>query len=200
MEANYACIGARLFSGVKDARLRSCIKLSPRQVGFVEGNGNFSNVRALHEAIRLGKKSELVGQVLDVSKAFDSVPHEAIATCFEARGVPGPLRREILAMYQDSTTRFKNCGGFEVGLKRGVKQGDPLSALLFNIVLDPLLERLEDQRGGLRVGELTISVLAFADDLVLLACDPVAAQLQLDLVVSHLQGWNCLWQSAGHSE
>lgn len=31
------------------------------------------------------------------------------------------------------------------------------------------------------MGELTISVLAFADDLVLLACDPVAAQLQLDL-------------------
>lgn len=52
------------------------------------------------------------------------------------------------------------------------------------MVLDPLLERLEDQGGGLRVGEMKISVFAFADDLILLACDPVAAQLQLDLVVS----------------
>lgn len=127
-----ASVLARLFSGVMDARLRSCIKLSPRQIGFVEGNGNFSNVRSLHEAIRLGKKSELVGQVLDVSKAFDSVPHEAIATCLEARGVPGPLRREILAMYQDSTTRFKNCGGFEVGLRRGVIRFQPCSSTLLS--------------------------------------------------------------------
>lgn len=29
-------------------------------------------------------------------------------------------------------------------------------------------------------------MFAFADDLVLLACDPVAAQLQLDMVVKHL--------------
>lgn len=121
-----------------------------------------------------------------MSKAFDSVPHQAIAACLEARGVPGPLRREILAMYEDSSIRFKNCGGFEVGLKRGVKQGDPLSALLFNIVLDPLLVKLENQGGGLKVGDLNISVLAFAYDLVLLACDPVAAQLQLDMVESHL--------------
>lgn len=131
-------------------------------------------------------KSQLVGQVLDVSKAFDSDPHQAIASCLEARGVPGPLRRQILAMNDDSSTVFKNCGGFEVGLKIGVKQRDPLSALLFNMVLDPLLVKLEDQGGGFKMGELSISVLALADDLVLLASDPVAAQLQLGMVASHL--------------
>lgn len=57
---------ARLFSGV----MRSYVQLSPRQVGFVEGNGNFANVRALHEALRIGKKRQVVGQVLDVSKAL----------------------------------------------------------------------------------------------------------------------------------
>lgn len=61
---------ARLFSGVMDVRLRSNVQLSPRQVGFVEGNGNFANVRALHEALRIGKKRQVVGQVLDVSKAL----------------------------------------------------------------------------------------------------------------------------------
>lgn len=88
-------------------------------------------------------------------------------------------------MYEVSTTIFKNCGGFEVELKREVKQGDPLSSMLFNMVHDPLLERLEDQGGGLHVGDHSISVFAFADDLVLLVCDPVAALLALDLVVSH---------------
>lgn len=89
-------------------------------------------------------------------------------------------------MYEVSTTIFKNCGGFEVELKRGVKQRDPLSSMLFNMVYDPLLERFEDQSGGLQVGDHSISVFAFADVLVLLAYGPVAAQLQLDMVVSHL--------------
>lgn len=40
---------------------------------------------------------------------------------------------------------------------------------------------------GLRVGANTVSVLAFADDLVLLARDPIAAQMQLDTVVEHLE-------------
>lgn len=61
---------ARLFSGVMDVRLRSYVQLSPRQVGFVEGNGNFANVRALREALRIGKERQVVGQGLDVSKAL----------------------------------------------------------------------------------------------------------------------------------
>lgn len=60
-------------------------------------------------------------------------------------------------MYEVSTTIFKNCGGFKkLELKRGVKQGDPLSSILFNMVHDPLLERLEDQGGGLQVGDHSI--------------------------------------------
>lgn len=95
---------ARLLSGVMDVRLRSFVKLSSRQVGFVEGNRNFANGRALHESIRIAKKRQVVGQVLDDSKAFASVPHEAIARCLESRGELGPLRQEILAMYEVSTT------------------------------------------------------------------------------------------------
>lgn len=192
-----ASVLARLFSGVMDVRLRSFMKLSARQVGFVEGNGNFANVRALHEAIRIGKKKQVVGQILDVSKAFDSVPPGAITRCLAAMGVPAPLRREILAMYEGSTTTFKNCGGFKIELRRGVKQGDPLSSMLFNMVLDPLLERLQDQGGGLQVGNYSISVLAFADDLVLLASDPVSAQLQLDTVVNHLADVGMEWYGVG---
>lgn len=51
--------------------------------------------------------------------------------------------------------------------------------MLYNMVHDPLLERLKDLGGGLQVGDHSITVFAFADDLVLLACDPKAAQFQL---------------------
>ncbi|NXG26738.1 PO21 protein, partial [Grallaria varia] len=51
----------------------------------------------------------------------------------------------------------------------GVKQGDPMSPLLFNLALDPLLCKLEDCGEGFQKGNTTVTAMAFADDLVLLS-------------------------------
>ncbi|NWR53758.1 PO21 protein, partial [Regulus satrapa] len=51
----------------------------------------------------------------------------------------------------------------------GVKQGDPMSPLLFNIALDPLLCKLEAEGCGFQQGGTKVTAMAFADDLVLLS-------------------------------
>jgi hypothetical protein len=52
-----------------------------------------------------------------------------------------------------------------------VKQGDPLSPFLFNAIMTPLLEQLEEL-GELTIDETqSISSLAFADHLILIADD-----------------------------
>jgi hypothetical protein len=59
--------------------------------------------------------------------------------------------------------------GVEITFLRGVKQGDPLSALLFNLCLEPLLELVEKKTSGININDnRKIPVLAFADDVVLL--------------------------------
>ncbi|NWI48583.1 PO21 protein, partial [Picathartes gymnocephalus] len=51
----------------------------------------------------------------------------------------------------------------------GVKQGIPMSPVLFNLTLDPLLCKLEIDGQGFQRGGLKVKAMAFADALVLLS-------------------------------
>jgi hypothetical protein len=55
-------------------------------------------------------------------------------------------------------------------LRRGVKQGDPLSQFIFNAIINRLLEQLEIGGFPIDVRNST-ACLAFADDLLLLGKD-----------------------------
>lgn len=72
-------------------------------------------------------------------------------------------------------------------LCRGVRQGDPLSPLLFNMVLDPLLHDMNDARSGGSISStVKVSVMAFADDLVLLEDEPKDMFVALNKVTAYL--------------
>jgi hypothetical protein len=54
-------------------------------------------------------------------------------------------------------------------LKSGMRQGCPLSPLLFNIVLEFLARaiRQEEEIKGIHIGKETIKIFLFADDMIL---------------------------------
>jgi hypothetical protein len=95
----------------------------------------------------------------------------------------------ITNAYQDVHTTIAADGGeATVHLRRGVKQGDPTSPLLFTAVIEPLLLALEDQTGYTISEDLAVSSLAFADDLVLLVDTPDQAKAQLLAAEAYLGG------------
>ena len=84
-------------------------------------------------------------------------------------------------MYINHSTRVSWNGIFSnrFNVQNGVKQGGILSPILFCIYFDGLLCRLSDAGIGCFIGNFFVGVLAYADDLVLLAPTPRAMRLML---------------------
>lgn len=181
---------ARLYWGIVDQRIRRCVKMNPRQKGFTTEAGCFNNVHIFSELLRHSKQTEgMVAVQLDVSKAFDTVPHEIIGEALRKKGLPELVVRLVVDSYDDVQTVVKN-GEEEVAIKiqRGVKQGDPLSPLIFNMVMEPMLVALEGQAGYNIINEHTVSVLAFADDVILTARTMPQARNLLSVAETYLSG------------
>lgn len=54
-------------------------------------------------------------------------------------------------------------------MARRVRQGRPLSPLLFNILIADLVEEIERMKwGGVRLGDRRVYTLVYADDMVLI--------------------------------
>lgn len=181
---------SRVYYGILDAKIRSVVTFSPRQKGFVSEPGCFRNVHVLNELLRHAKAhTGLVLTQLDVSKAFDTVPHEALGPALRSKGLPDHIVRIVDQAYTDVDTSIDlNKKKINVRLQRGVKQGDPLSPTLFNVVCDKLLRLLESREGYRLSEDNSISCLAFADDLLLVASSEDVAQRQLEDVERFFSG------------
>jgi hypothetical protein len=80
---------SRIYWGIFDQKLRAVVRFTPRQKGFVDEAGCFNDVHILNETLKLAKKTTGVVVVqLDISKAFDTVPHEAIEKALRTKETP----------------------------------------------------------------------------------------------------------------
>ena len=183
-------IFGRIFSSILDRRIRRGVALNLRHKSFTSENGCKINIDLLSAALSYSKRNRgRILAIVDISKAFDTIPHSALRPCLARKTVPTPVIDSIMNMYKGNHTKIKASGniGVEVEILKGVKQGDPLSPLLFNLCLEPLLEMIEEETGGINVNEYRkVPVLVFADDVVLLGADEGEAQHQVNVLHDYL--------------
>uniref|UniRef100_A0AAY5KR82 Reverse transcriptase domain-containing protein n=1 Tax=Esox lucius TaxID=8010 RepID=A0AAY5KR82_ESOLU len=107
---------------------------------------------------------------VDLEKAFDCVPRGLRWRVLREYGVLGPLLRAVRSLYDRSRSLVRIAGSksdlFPVHV--GLRQGCPLSPVLFVIFMDRISRRSQGPE-GVRFGDHTISSLLFADDVVVLA-------------------------------
>ncbi|NXV88655.1 PO21 protein, partial [Calonectris borealis] len=104
-------------------------------------------------------------------KAFDTVSHFHIITALKQKGMDKHIIALITNLYHNINTDIdlKNEQSDPIGIRIGVKQSDPMSPILFNLPVDPLLCKLQEKGCGFQHCSKKKKIMAFADDLVLLS-------------------------------
>jgi hypothetical protein len=110
-------------------------------------------------------------------KLLISVPREALFQRLRDIGISETLLSAIMRLYESVLGRLRTTHGISDFIRStiGVKQGCPLSPTLFGIYIDELEsflhEHIQDGDGCL-LHQVLISILLFADDVILLASSP----------------------------
>ena len=147
--------------------------IGPKQTFAVKERSIQDNLHLIREVLEgIEDDTEAVLISLDQSKAFDRVDHRFLATVLETTGFKPEFHRWISMMYHNPQAVVQvNGRRSEVfAIERSVRQGCPLSPLLYVLALEPLLRRLRDEgtipslRSVPFAGPLTARVSAFADD------------------------------------
>lgn len=167
-----ASVFLRLYTKVLAARMSQTVPLNPRQRGFIKAPGCAENLTTIRTLIEKGKRENGIAVAfLDLAKAFDTVSHELVFAGLRRFGATEHLVGIVGNLYQDTSTSFKVEQGStaQIPMRCGVKQGDPLSPMLFNIALDPLFCMLESKGNPHNVDGTKLASLAYADDTAVLS-------------------------------
>ena len=154
------------------ARLRWEAHLSkwilPRQQGFLQGRSIVANLLDVDAASMLTSLRRDTGACLlmDFSAAFPSISQECMFKALQHIGLPSSALNLLTSLYSQSHCRIKVEGKLFDGfsLDSGVRQGCPLSPLIYATVAEILLDRIESTC----IGAL---VRAYADDTALVCED-----------------------------
>ena len=139
--------------------------------GFRTGRSTTDVLRTLRLIIddAYFNKKNLQLTSLDIYKAYDTVPFDAISQCCKRIKMPDRLILLIHNFLSQREITVTTPFGYSGKLKatRGVPQGDAISPILWAIFYDPLLTKLQQLSNGytLSKSEITIPALAYADDL-----------------------------------
>ena len=136
----------QLFSGIL-ARKFSKLPIDPAQRAFKKEEGcaiKSYNLRAVVNQYITNRK-----ELSYVFLAFDSVSHQALTAAYRRAKISERGISLLKELYRGNFTQFSSDeSSSRIAITSGVLQGDPLSPILFNLVLDEACAVLKEYIGA----------------------------------------------------
>jgi len=140
------------------------------QTGYIKNRYIGENIRTIIDIMQYTAKEQLPGILLqlDFEKAFDSVSWKFLNNTLSHFNFGPMFKKWVKIIYNQPMFCVTNNGYhsefFQVS--RGIRQGCPLSALLFVLVVEIMAANIRNNHNikGIKVGEAEIKISQLADD------------------------------------
>lgn len=164
----------KLFASILNTRLETVVEekgmLPDTQNGFRRNRCTMDNIYILNHIAQkyLSKRKPMFCAFIDFKAAFDTIDRKKLYDRLTKLQIPEYLLHIVKNIYRKTQNTIGDQSFFTT---KGLRQGCPLSPLLFALYIGDLEQTLKNQQaGGVPVGRTSrVQCLAYADDLVLMA-------------------------------
>lgn len=163
----------KLFTSILTSRLEKKLDFyQPKeQAGFRKDFGTTDHLQTMR--ILMEKTTEYQMTIwlafVDYQKAFDSIETWAIIKSLKNARIDYRYTDIIETIYKRATLKIKlHEHTNPVKIKRGVRQGDPISPKLFTLAMEDIFKTLNWENKGILINGERLNNLRYADDIVLI--------------------------------
>ena len=175
-------VGLKLYTRILEQKLRKYTEktMQEEQAAFRAQRQTQDHICTLRTIINktLSTNRELYIAFMDISAAFHDINRTDIWQILKTRKIPEQLQLAIENVYKNVLGRVRLNGAESETFDwvKGLKQGDSLSPLLFNLVMDQVtkdcnnkLRSKKTKIGYWNLQPIYVQALTYADDVVLIA-------------------------------
>jgi len=162
--------------------------IHPDQTGYIKGRYIGNNARHVLDIFELVNSQNMSGAIvsLDFQKAFDSLEWNFMSCALEKYNFGPKFLHWINVLYNKPSFVIKNNGWLSqnVNMSRGIRQGCPISALLFILSTEIMNVQIRDCPNvkGVDIHNNIKKVFEYADDTTLTLADEPSISAALNIV------------------
>ena len=151
--------------------------ISSDQTAYVKGRFIGESTRLISDILEISDTENISGYILtaDLEKAFDSIDHTFLMSCLKKYGFGSKFLQWVNILLNKNESCVINGGTTTkyFKLERGARQGDPIAAYLFILVLEIffIMIRNNDRIKKIKVFDFSYLLTAYADDTTFFVAD-----------------------------
>ena len=189
---------SKLFTTILNQRIVSyCDKyniISDAQFGFRKGLSTTDAIFALHSLVQhyLYNNKRLYIAFVDLKKCFDSIYRNGLWFKMHKFNVDGKVLRIIRNMYEHVKSCVRQCNDYSdlIEYAVGLRQGEVISPALVSLFLEDIEMYLqEDNISGLKLFDIVLILISFADDMAVLSETSEGLQSSLNRLSEYCNAW-----------